>query len=66
MFGGKGPNIFEELLPETPEGRPVLDDIQTKIAKACKKMFRKINAKKRSKGKGRAHWKPKVNDKVLL
>jgi hypothetical protein len=66
MFGGEGPNIFEELLPEMPEGRPVSDDIQTKIAKAYEKMLRKINAKKRGKGRGRAHWKPKLNDKVLL
>jgi hypothetical protein len=29
-------------------------------------MLRKINAKKRSKGKGQTHWEPKVNDKVLL
>jgi hypothetical protein len=34
MFGGKGPNIFEDLLPEMPEGRPMLDDIQAKIAQA--------------------------------
>ena len=39
MFGGKGPNIFEEFLPETPEGAPVLEDLQTKIAKAYEKMI---------------------------
>jgi hypothetical protein len=66
MFGGKGPNIFEELLPEGPEGRPVLDDIQAKIAQAYKKMVRKINSKKRDNRKGRAHWKPTVEDEVLL
>jgi hypothetical protein len=66
MFGGKGPNIFEELLPEMPEGRPVVDDIQAKIAQAYEKMVRKINSKKRDNRKGRAHWKPKVEDKVLL
>jgi hypothetical protein len=51
MFRGEGPNIFEDLLPETPERRPVLEDIQPIIAKAYEKMLRKINAKKRNKGK---------------
>ena len=33
MFGGKGPNIFEDFLPEGPEGGPVLEDLQTKITR---------------------------------
>jgi hypothetical protein len=66
MFGGKGPSIFEDFLPEAPEVGPVLEDVQTKIAKAYEKMTRKINARKKNKKKGRAHWIPKVNDKVLL
>ena len=65
MFGGKGPNIFEDLLPEAPEGEPVLEDLETKIAKAYEKMIRKIDARRKNKKKGKAHWKPKVNDKVL-
>ena len=43
----------------------MLEDLQTKIAKAYKRMIRKIDARKKNK-KGKAHWKPKVNDKVLL
>jgi len=27
MFGDKGPNIFEDFLPEAPEGEPVLEDL---------------------------------------
>jgi hypothetical protein len=66
MFGDKGPNIFEDFLPEESEGGAVLEDVQTKIAKAYEKMLRKIKDKKTNKKKGRAHWKPNVNDKVLL
>jgi hypothetical protein len=67
MFGGKGPNIFEDVLPEMPEERPVLNDLQAKIAQAYEKMVRKINSKtRRDNREGRAHWKPKVEDKVLL
>jgi hypothetical protein len=66
MFGGKGPNILEDFLPEAPERGHVLEDVQTKIAKAYEKMIRKINARKKNKKKGRAHWRPNVNDKVLL
>jgi hypothetical protein len=29
-------------------------------------MIRKIDARKKNKKKGKAKWKPKVNDKVLL
>jgi hypothetical protein len=29
-------------------------------------MRRKIDARKKNKRKGKAHWKPKVNVKVLL
>ena len=29
-------------------------------------MIRKIDARKKNKKKGISHWKPKVNDKVLL
>jgi len=65
MFGGKGPNIFEDFLPEAPEGEAVLD-LQTKIAKAYEKMIRKIGARKKNKKKGKVHWKPKGKDKVLL
>jgi hypothetical protein len=46
MFGGTGPNIFEDFLPEAPEGEPVLEDLQTKIAKAYEKMRRKIDVRK--------------------
>ena len=66
MFGGKGPNIFEDFLPEAPEGEAVLKDLQTKIAKAYEKMIGKIDVRKKNKKKGKVHWKPKVNDKVLL
>jgi hypothetical protein len=65
MFKGNGPNIFEAFLPEAPEGEPVLEDLQTKIAKAYKRMIRKTDARKKNK-MGKAHWKPKVTDKVLL
>ena len=43
MFGGKGPNIFEDFLPEVPEGGPVSDDEQRKIAEAYETMKRKIS-----------------------
>jgi len=43
----------------------VLKDLQTKIAKAYEKMIRNIDARKKNKKKGKVHWKPKVNDKVL-
>ena len=42
------------------------EDLQRKIAKAYEKIVRKVDARKKSKKKGKAHWKPKVNDKVLL
>jgi hypothetical protein len=29
-------------------------------------MIRKLNARKKKKTKGQAHWTPKVNDKVLV
>ena len=41
------------------------EDLQTKIAQAYEKIVRKIDARKKNKKKGKAHWKPKVN-KVLL
>ena len=66
MFGGKSPNIFEGLLPETHEGGHVLGDVQRKIAKAYETMKRKLDKRRRNKKKGKAHWTPKVNDKVLL
>jgi uncharacterized protein YegL len=44
----------------------VSEDLQTKIAKAYEKIVRKIDARKKNTKKGKAHWKPKVNDKVLL
>jgi hypothetical protein len=49
-----------------PESGPVSEDIQTKIAKAYKKIVRKIDARKKNKKKGKAQWKPEVNYKVLL
>ena len=33
MFGGKSPNIFEGLLPETPEGGHVSDECREKFLK---------------------------------
>ena len=43
----------------------MFEDLQSKIAKAYD-MIRKVDARKKNKKKGKAHWKPKVNDKVLL
>jgi Integrase core domain. len=56
MFGGKGPNIFGDYLPEAPEEEPVLEDLLTKIAKGYEKMIRKVNARKKNKKKGKACW----------
>jgi hypothetical protein len=66
MFGGKGPNIFEKILPEVPGGGPVSEDVQKKIAQAYETMKRKIDIRKKRKKKGKAHWNPKVKDMVLL
>jgi len=66
MFGGKGPNVSEDFLPKYPERGSVSEDLQTKIAKAYEKIVRKIDARKKNKKKDKAHWKTKVNDKVLL
>ena len=66
MFGGKSRNIFEGLLPEIPEGGHVSGDVQRKTAKAYETMKRKLDKRRRNKKKGKAHWTPKVNDKVLL
>ena len=49
-----------------PEAEPVSDDVQRKIAKAYETMKRKIDIRKKRKKKGKAHWKSRVNDKVLL
>ena len=43
----------------------MFEDLQSKIAKAYD-MIRKVDARKKNKKKGKAHWKPKVNDKLLL
>jgi len=44
----------------------VSEDVQKRIAKAYKMMIRKTDTRKKNKRKGKAHWKPKVNYKVLL
>ncbi|GFG28292.1 hypothetical protein Cfor_11309, partial [Coptotermes formosanus] len=66
IFGGKGSNVFEKFLSEAPEDKPLSEDLKTKIAKAYEKMKEKLNARKKKKRKGNTHWKPKLNDKVLL
>jgi hypothetical protein len=66
MFGRKGSNVFEDVLPEAPAQKPISEDLQTKITKADETKKNKIIARKRKKRKGNAHWKPKLNDKVLL
>ena len=43
-----------------------MEDLREKITKAYEKMIRKIVARKKNKRKGKARWKPKVNDMVLL
>jgi hypothetical protein len=65
MIGGKGPKVFEYFLLKNLRG-DVSEDLQTKIAKAYEKIVRKIDARKKNKKKGKGHWKPKVNDKVLF
>ena len=42
------------------------EGLQTKIAEAYERIVRKMDARKKKKKKGKAHWKPKINDKVLL
>lgn len=66
MFGGKGSNVFENVLPVAPAQKHISEDSQTKITKAYETMKRKVITRKRKKRKGNAHWKPKLNDKVLL
>jgi len=49
-----------------PKGGLELEDLQSKIIKAYEKLMRKIDVRKKNKKKGKSHWKPKVNEKVLL
>jgi hypothetical protein len=66
MFDAKKPSLFNNILPEVTGDESVSDKLRIKISKACERMKKRIEGRKKKRKQGNAHWKPDLSDKVLL
>jgi hypothetical protein len=66
MFDEKKPSLFNNILPRMPGGKSASGELHIKISKAYQRMKKSIERRRKNGKKGNAHWKPEINDKVLL
>jgi hypothetical protein len=66
LSGASGDNRFRKCLPQVPTGMTMEDETQEKIAKAYKRMKRKMQKRRDQRRRGNSQWKPVINERVLV
>jgi hypothetical protein len=66
MYGVKGPNVFNKIMPKVQGLEQEEEDIAAKLEATYAKMKQKAAATERRRKKGNAIWTPKVIGNVLV